>query len=129
MSTHASTDTTRVFRSPACSAVRLRWSSGHNSAITRTRTPVIALTVWRHIDLRTVRDDSDTEIIPRRATLLVRPDLQVAKLDSHPTMMLEGRDMARMGMLTPSSNTVLEPTTTAMLSGLPDVTVHFTRFK
>jgi maleate isomerase len=32
-------------------------------------------------------------------------------------------------MLTPSSNTVLEPTTVAMLSGLPNVTVHFARFK
>ena len=37
--------------------------------------------------------------------------------------------MARIGMLTPSSNTVLEPTTAAMLSGLADVTVHFARFK
>src|SRR5277367_6405425 len=31
-------------------------------------------------------------------------------------------------MLTPSSNTVLEPLTAAMLSHLPDVTVHFGRF-
>jgi maleate isomerase len=31
-------------------------------------------------------------------------------------------------MLTPSSNTVLEPVTSAMLSGLPDVTAHFARF-
>ena len=37
--------------------------------------------------------------------------------------------MVRIGMLTPSSNTVLEPTTVAMLSSLPDVTVHFARFK
>jgi maleate isomerase len=37
--------------------------------------------------------------------------------------------VARIGMLTPSSNTVLEPTTAAMLSGLTDVTVHFARFK
>lgn len=36
---------------------------------------------------------------------------------------------ARVGMLTPSSNTVLEPTTAAMLSGLSDVTAHFARFK
>jgi maleate isomerase len=36
---------------------------------------------------------------------------------------------ARIGMLTPSSNTVLEPTTVAMLSGLPDVTLHFASFK
>jgi len=33
-----------------------------------------------------------------------------------------------LGMLTPSSNTVLEPLTSAMLAGLPDVTVHFARF-
>jgi maleate isomerase len=35
----------------------------------------------------------------------------------------------RLGMLTPSSNTVLEPVTTAMLAGLPGVTAHFSRFK
>jgi maleate isomerase len=35
----------------------------------------------------------------------------------------------RLGMLTPSSNTVLEPMTAAMLSGVPDVTAHFSRFK
>jgi len=35
----------------------------------------------------------------------------------------------RLGMLTPSSNTVLEPVTTAMVSGLPDVSVHFSRFR
>ena len=34
-----------------------------------------------------------------------------------------------LGMLTPSSNTVLEPVTTAMLAGLPDVTAHFGRFR
>jgi maleate isomerase len=33
-----------------------------------------------------------------------------------------------LGMLTPSSNTVLEPLTAAMLAGLPDVTAHFGRF-
>ncbi len=33
-----------------------------------------------------------------------------------------------LGMLTPSSNTVLEPMTSDMLSGLPDVTAHFGRF-
>lgn len=32
-------------------------------------------------------------------------------------------------MLTPSSNTTLEPVTTAMLSGLPEVSAHFGRFK
>lgn len=35
----------------------------------------------------------------------------------------------RLGMLTPSSNTVLEPVTTAMVSGLENVTVHFSRFR
>ncbi len=34
-----------------------------------------------------------------------------------------------IGMLTPSSNTVLEPVTAAMLAGLPDVTAHFGRFR
>jgi maleate isomerase len=33
-----------------------------------------------------------------------------------------------LGMLTPSSNTVLEPVTAAMLAGLPEVTAHFGRF-
>ena len=36
--------------------------------------------------------------------------------------------MTRLGMLTPSSNTVLEPVTYAMLAGIPDVTAHFARF-
>ena len=35
----------------------------------------------------------------------------------------------RIGMLTPSSNTVLEPVTTRMLAGLSDVSVHFSRFR
>ena len=35
----------------------------------------------------------------------------------------------RLGMLTPSSNTVLEPTTAAMLASLTEVTAHFSRFK
>jgi maleate isomerase len=35
----------------------------------------------------------------------------------------------RLGMLTPSSNTVVEPMTAAMLAGVPDVTAHFSRFK
>ncbi len=33
-----------------------------------------------------------------------------------------------LGMLTPSSNTVLEPVTCAMLAGLEDVSAHFSRF-
>jgi maleate isomerase len=35
----------------------------------------------------------------------------------------------RLGMLTPSSNTVLEPVTNAMLAGLPHVSAHFARFR
>jgi len=34
-----------------------------------------------------------------------------------------------LGMLTPSSNTVLEPVTAAMLAGLPHASAHFGRFK
>lgn len=37
--------------------------------------------------------------------------------------------MTRLGMLTPSSNTVLEPVSAAMVAGLPDVSVHFGRFR
>ena len=35
----------------------------------------------------------------------------------------------RLGMLTPSSNTVLEPVTCAMLADLPGVSAHFSRFR
>ena len=35
----------------------------------------------------------------------------------------------RLGMLTPSSNTALEPITQAMVAGLPQVSAHFSRFK
>lgn len=35
----------------------------------------------------------------------------------------------RVGMLTPSSNTILEPLTMSMLGGIPNVTAHFSRFK
>jgi maleate isomerase len=37
--------------------------------------------------------------------------------------------VARLGILTPSSNTVLEPVTVAMLAGQPDATAHFSRFR
>ena len=33
-----------------------------------------------------------------------------------------------LGMLTPSSNTALEPLTSAMVAGLPGVSAHFSRF-
>jgi len=35
----------------------------------------------------------------------------------------------RLGMLTPSSNTVLEPTTAAMLAATPGITAHFARLR
>jgi maleate isomerase len=35
----------------------------------------------------------------------------------------------RLGMLTPSSNTIVEPMTAAMLAGLDGVSAHFSRFK
>jgi maleate isomerase len=35
----------------------------------------------------------------------------------------------RLGMLTPSSNTALEPITCAMLAGIGGITAHFSRFK
>lgn len=35
----------------------------------------------------------------------------------------------RLGMITPSSNSVLEPVTSAMLHGVADVTAHFSRFR
>ncbi len=34
-----------------------------------------------------------------------------------------------LGMLTPSSNTALEPLTSALLAGLPEVSAHFGRFR
>jgi maleate isomerase len=37
--------------------------------------------------------------------------------------------MTRLGMLTPSSNTALEPVTYAMLSGVEGVSAHFSRFR
>lgn len=39
------------------------------------------------------------------------------------------KNRALLGMLTPSSNTVLEPVTSAILADLPDVTAHFGRFR
>ena len=34
-----------------------------------------------------------------------------------------------LGMLTPSSNTVLEPVTTALLSSIPEASAYFARFR
>lgn len=39
------------------------------------------------------------------------------------------RSQRRLGMLTPSSNTALEPLCYAMLAGVADVSVHFARFR
>jgi maleate isomerase len=38
-------------------------------------------------------------------------------------------DRVRLGMLTPSSNTVLEPVCAEMLRSTPDISVHFGRFR
>ncbi|RZL99460.1 MAG: Asp/Glu/hydantoin racemase, partial [Variovorax sp.] len=38
-------------------------------------------------------------------------------------------DRKLLGMLTPSSNTILEPVTAAMLADLPGVSAHFGRFR
>jgi maleate isomerase len=38
-------------------------------------------------------------------------------------------DRILLGMLTPSSNTVLEPVTAAMLAGIPEASAHFGRFR
>jgi len=38
-------------------------------------------------------------------------------------------DRIRLGMLTPSSNTTLEPVSTAMVAAIPGVSVHFSRFR
>lgn len=38
-------------------------------------------------------------------------------------------DRTLLGMLTPSSNTTLEPVTTAMLAEIPEASAHFGRFK
>src|SRR4051794_17666327 len=38
-------------------------------------------------------------------------------------------DRVLLGMLTPSSNTRLEPLTCRLLDGLPQVTAHFSRFR
>lgn len=39
------------------------------------------------------------------------------------------QDRVFLGMLTPSSNTTLEPVTAKMLAGLPEVSAHFGRFR
>src|SRR5947209_13033089 len=63
--------------------------------------------------------------------LACRPPASRAPPDSHPWIpeyhyRMTGR--IRLGFLTPSSNTVLEPLTTAILDDLPEVTAHFSRF-
>ena len=42
--------------------------------------------------------------------------------------MTDRQAQRRVGVLTPSSNTVLEPLTATMLEGLPEVSAHFARF-
>ena len=42
---------------------------------------------------------------------------------------MEQVDTVRLGMLTPSSNSILEPLTSRMLAGRPEITAHFSRFR
>ncbi len=39
------------------------------------------------------------------------------------------RRRSLIGMLTPSSNTILEPVTTQILASIPNATAHFGRFR
>ncbi len=41
----------------------------------------------------------------------------------------DGAAQPRLGMLTPSSNTVLEPVCAAILAGVPEASLHFGRFR
>jgi maleate isomerase len=43
--------------------------------------------------------------------------------------MVDTRPTARLGMLTPSSNSILEPMTARLLAGQPGVTAHFARLR
>src|SRR5271163_2784193 len=47
-------------------------------------------------------------------------------IESKPSLKFPPR---RLGMLTPSSNTVLEPVCWSILEGLRDVSIHFARFR
>ncbi len=43
--------------------------------------------------------------------------------------MISNLASTRLGMLTPSSNTVLEPLTFSMLANQSDISAHFSRFR
>lgn len=56
----------------------------------------------------------------------------LALADNGTTRRAKGKERMKrklLGMLTPSSNTVLEPLTSAMVAGLPGVSAHFSRFR
>jgi maleate isomerase len=42
---------------------------------------------------------------------------------------MTNKNRTLLGMLTPSSNTALEPITSSMVAGIPNVSVHFSRFR
>ena len=52
-------------------------------------------------------------------------------MNSTPSIALTGGATSRvlLGMLTPSSNTILEPVTTRLIADIPEASVHFGRFK
>jgi maleate cis-trans isomerase/uncharacterized protein YndB with AHSA1/START domain len=56
---------------------------------------------------------------------LGEPEMATGEPDPPATLEISRR--YRIGVITPSSNTTVEPVMTAVLSGRPDVTLHFTR--
>ncbi len=58
----------------------------------------------------------------------MRGAIDISCMRSRPVRLSKMDQRILLGMLTPSSNTTLEPVTAAMLAGLPEVSVHFSRF-
>lgn len=57
------------------------------------------------------------------------PSGEIGRAVAGCVQVIDPRSIKRIGMLTPSSNTVLEPATAAILADIPDVTAHFGRFR
>jgi maleate isomerase len=90
---------------------------------------------WRHGDTLQARLDKLDAVLARTDTTIqdaaLFAQMAFAGHVSRRKLLSELRMTARkrIGMLTPSSNTVVEPMTAAMLAGVPDVSAHFSRFK
>ena len=79
----------------------------------------IALSVYTDVD-------SKSRKVPNPLTAAARI------LEARFVFSMQDRPMSRtvrLGVLTPSSNTALEPLTGAIVAGLPGASVHFSRFK